>query len=260
MRVSFGYVFQPGGCGGGAGQHATHKVQSCCVDGRPTGAVRFSFGYMSNLADAEAVVALVRDFFVEAGPLTSHPAAAAASAHPAAASRAATAAHAAVASQPGVAAGSRPAESPAVDISQAADVGAAVVDPAMPLPSTPPRPPPPRPATPPATTPRQRCGHLSGDLPADLGVSSAAAAAAVTTALGTACAATPSDLAVSDLAAPATSAAAEPETAAAAAGQASSQRLSQQSSRESPAGGARLSGLWVYPIKSCAAVQVLHNT
>lgn len=34
--------------------------------GRPTGAVRVSFGYMSILADADAVITLVRDFFVEA--------------------------------------------------------------------------------------------------------------------------------------------------------------------------------------------------
>lgn len=40
--------------------------------GRPTGAVRVSFGYMSTLADADAVIALVRNFFVEACNPTGH--------------------------------------------------------------------------------------------------------------------------------------------------------------------------------------------
>lgn len=38
------------------------------INGRPTGAVRASFGYASSLADAQAIVALVQRFFVEQRP------------------------------------------------------------------------------------------------------------------------------------------------------------------------------------------------
>ena len=37
------------------------------ADGRGTGAVRVSYGYMSDMGDAEAVLSLVGDFFVEGG-------------------------------------------------------------------------------------------------------------------------------------------------------------------------------------------------
>ncbi len=35
------------------------------VDGRPTGAVRVSYGYMSTYEDARAVIEFVHDYFVE---------------------------------------------------------------------------------------------------------------------------------------------------------------------------------------------------
>lgn len=38
------------------------------IDGRPTGAVRISFGYMSTVEDARAVIRFVRDYFVVTEP------------------------------------------------------------------------------------------------------------------------------------------------------------------------------------------------
>lgn len=38
------------------------------IAGRPTGAVRASFGYASSLADVEAILALVKRYFVEEQP------------------------------------------------------------------------------------------------------------------------------------------------------------------------------------------------
>jgi hypothetical protein len=39
------------------------------IEGRPTGAVRVSFGYMSTVEDAQAVVRFVKDYFVVSEPL-----------------------------------------------------------------------------------------------------------------------------------------------------------------------------------------------
>lgn len=41
------------------------------INGRPTGAVRASFGYASSRVDAQAIVALVQRFFVEQRPAKS---------------------------------------------------------------------------------------------------------------------------------------------------------------------------------------------
>jgi len=35
------------------------------IDGKPTGAIRVSFGYMSSMSDAEAVIKLISDYFIE---------------------------------------------------------------------------------------------------------------------------------------------------------------------------------------------------
>lgn len=39
------------------------------IEGRPTGAVRVSFGYMSTLGDAQAVIRFVEDYFVMSEPI-----------------------------------------------------------------------------------------------------------------------------------------------------------------------------------------------
>ena len=77
--------------------------------GRPTGAVRASFGYASSLADAAAVAALVRRYWLEAAP----PPAAAAGATAASAAVAAAGATAAAAAEAGEAAAAGTRQGPA---------------------------------------------------------------------------------------------------------------------------------------------------
>lgn len=198
------------------------------TDGRPTGAVRASFGYMSNLADAEAVVALVRDFFVEAAPgtaaLQAEAAAAAASEPVSAQNGAAGGATAAAAAAGGATAATAAAGGAAAAVGaplagtpQArADVAAASSSAARP------------PAEPLLAAPtRQR--QAAPAHPAGLGAAGCSAGSGSI------------DRAADGL-----------QHSAAAS-------VACSGSSSSTAGGCRLAGLWVYPIKSAAAVRFKHQ-
>lgn len=243
MRVSYGH------------QHPQHKLLYTCADGRPTGAVRVSYSYMSNMGDAEAVLSLVCDFFVEGGGLpaatlqpaaadAAHPAAAA-GAQPAAGLRpagdaAASALQATETSHPeaGAATATPPASNGFAPSVQAPTGGNATGVPALgaaavaasPPPLPKPRPPhplgqtlPPPPDTPPALSPRPPMGRpqASGS-----GVSSLDTAEAP-----------PGSL-----------------SAGGAAGSKAAGAAALFPSQQRSSGAARLAGMWVYPIKSAAAI------